>query len=131
MKSENIIERAISDFISEAIIKQFPKDRKEHAKRMHSTHLFNTYHKALAHARTLSDNDVAARVKRHENERHREWHEDNPARKNDDGNIPNIETAHFKLLAYQYEHRNRKGQKHPDLDSGTPEYVDEILKDRY
>jgi hypothetical protein len=127
----DIFDKAIDSFLIEAAVKQFPKNRKEHAERMHNTHLYNTYHKALAHAKTLSDNDVAARVKRHEDERHREWHEGNPARKNPDGNIPNIETAHFKLQAYQYEHRNRKGQKHPDLDSGTPEYIDQITKDRY
>jgi hypothetical protein len=121
----------IAEAITEAVIKHFPKSREDHKERLHNTHLFNTYHKALAHAKTLSDNDLAARIKRHEGERHEAWHEDNPARQNPDGNIPKIEELHYRANAYRYEHRQRRGERHPDLDSFTPEYVDRVLKDRY
>lgn len=127
----DIIAEAIKVHLEEAIVKQFPKSPEEHKEKMHNSRLYKTYHKALAHAKTLSDNDLAARVKRHENERHEAWHEENPARQNPDGNIPNIEDAHFRLQAYAYEHRRRKGQPHPPFDSFTPEYVDSQLKDRY
>jgi hypothetical protein len=128
---QDIISEAIDSYLDEAVIKQFPKSKEEHRERKRNTELYNIYHKNLKHAQTLSDNDLAARVKRHEDERHQEWHEDNPARKNPDGNIANIENAHYKLQAYAYEHRRRKGEKHPDLDSFTPEYVDQMTKDRY
>lgn len=125
------LESKNGESIDEAIIKQFPKSRRDHQEKKRNTELYNLYHKTLAHAKTLSDRDLAARVKRHEDERHVEWHDENPARNNPDGNIPNIENAHYKLQAYAYEHRLRTGKPHPALDSFTPEYVDQQLKDRY
>lgn len=117
--------------LDEAIIKQFPKNRHDHQERKRNTELYNLYHKTLSHAQSLSDRDLDARVKRHEEERHVAWHDNNPARNNPDGNIPNIENVHWKLQAYAYEQRRRKGIPHPALDSFTPEYVDAQLKDRY
>lgn len=130
------------EIIFEGIVKQFPRDSLDHKQRMQSTRLYKTYHKALAHAKTLSDNDLAARVKRHGDEAHTAQHLDTRAHFFDsagrlkdeaayDKHLRNMEELHYTAQAYAYEHRTRRGEKHPAFDSYTPEYIDQQTKDRY